>query len=209
MNLSTSILLLPAVLLTACQVKKPTVRTEEPMRIVSTAAQARIDRVLEQFVTDEDVVGVSALVYERGEEVYFGAFGLADREAGTPMDRNTIVQIFSMTKPITGVALMQLYEQGKFLMDDPLSMYAPEFGPVQVFTGVDEAGQPVLEAVNRPILIRDITRHTAGFATDASAPGLGPLLAEADPGNINHTLPEFAERLASVPLAFQPGTQWL
>ena len=103
-------LLVLAFLLSACRPQTTLAQADTSTRIVTPDAKARIDEVLAQFVTDEDVVGVSALVYERGEEVYFGAFGLADREAGTPMDRNTIVQIFSMTKPITGVALMQLYE---------------------------------------------------------------------------------------------------
>ena len=75
---------------------------------------AAIDSALKSMVDSKSVVGVSALVYERGREAYFGAFGLADRENNKPMARDTIVQIFSMTKPITGVALMQLYERGKF-----------------------------------------------------------------------------------------------
>ena len=75
------------------------------------------------------LVGVSALIYQDGHEAYFGAFGQADREAGKPMTRDTLVQIFSMTKPITGVALMSLYEAGKFQLDDPLAKYAPGVRP--------------------------------------------------------------------------------
>src|SRR5690242_9376243 len=93
---------------------------------------ARIDDALRAMVQNKTIIGVSALVYERGQEAYFGAFGLADRENNVPMARDTIVQIFSMTKPIIGVALMKLYERGKFQLDDPLSNYLPEFANVRV-----------------------------------------------------------------------------
>src|ERR1700738_4246728 len=89
--------------------------------------KATIDAALSRFTESKALVGVSALVYEEGHEAYFGAFGQADREAGKPMTRDTLVQIFSMTKPIAGVALMSLYEAGKFQLDDRLDTYAPEF----------------------------------------------------------------------------------
>jgi len=82
--------------------------------------KSKIDAALSGFIQSRALVGVSALVYENGKEAYFGAFGYADREAGRPMTRDTLVQIMSMTKPITGVALMTLYDAGKFQLDDPL-----------------------------------------------------------------------------------------
>lgn len=154
------------------------------------------------------VAGVSALIYEKGREAYFNAFGMADREAARPMARNTIVQIFSMTKPITGVALMTLHEQGKFHLDDPLAKYAPEFANLRVYAGVDSTGAPVLVAPRRPVTIRDLTRHTAGLATGNDNPGVGPLLRVANPLNRSNTLTEFARRLGSVPLWFHPGERW-
>jgi CubicO group peptidase (beta-lactamase class C family) len=98
--------------------------------------KARIDAALSGFIQSRALVGVSALVYEDGQEAYFGAFGQADREAGRPMTRDTLVQIMSMTKPITGVAQMSLYEAGKFQLDDPLSKYAPEFATAGYASGV-------------------------------------------------------------------------
>lgn len=86
--------------------------------------KATIDAALSHFTESKALVGVSALVYEDGHEAYFGAFGQADREAGKPMTRDTLVQIYSMTKPIAGVALMTLYEAGKFQLDDRLDKYA-------------------------------------------------------------------------------------
>ena len=117
--------------------------------IVTSAARARIDSTLRAYVASGHIAGASALVWEKGREVYFGAFGMADREANRQMTRDVIAQLFSMTKPITGVALMQLYEQGKFRLDDPLAKYLPEFANVRVYAG-DSAGAPQLEAPNEP-----------------------------------------------------------
>lgn len=177
-------------------------------RIVAGAVPARIDSTLRAFIDSGRVAGVSALVYEKGEEVYFGAFGSADRERRVPMARNTIAQIFSMTKPVTGVALMTLYEKGAFSLDDPLAKYAPEFANLKVYAGADAAGNPILVAPSRPVTIRDLTRHTAGFATGAQNPGVGPLLQAAAPLDRENTLQEMARRLGGVPLWFQPETRW-
>ena len=149
----------------------------------------------------------NVLFVERGEEAYFGAFGHADREAGTPMDRDAIVQIYSMTKPVTGVALMTLWEDGAFDLDDPLADYPPEFADLMVYAGEDADGQPILEAPRRPVTIRDLTRHTAGIGADGGH-GLAELLREADAMNRENTLEEMARRFASVPLGFHPGEQW-
>lgn|GEM_PF-367268 len=175
--------------------------------IVTPAVGLRIDSTLKSFIDAGKLAGVSALVYENGNEVYYKAFGYADREAATPMSRNTIVRIFSMTKPITGVALMTLYEKGAFQLDDPLSKYAPEFADMKVFKGVDDNGNPILEPVKRPITIRDITRHTAGFA-GTDIPALAALVRKADAMNPANSLGEMARRLASIPLQFHPGDEW-
>jgi CubicO group peptidase (beta-lactamase class C family) len=177
-------------------------------RIIAAIARNRLDSTLRAFVDAGKIAGVSALVFEKGTEAYFGAFGMADRNAGHRMTRDAIVQIFSMTKPITGVALMTLYEQGKFALDDPLSKYAPEFANMMVYAGSDSSGRPKLERPHRAITIRDITRHTAGFATGGDNPGVGPLLQAADPLNPNNTLEQMAQKLGTVPLWFHPGEKW-
>ena len=176
--------------------------------IVDKSVKARIDATLKSYIDSGKIAGVSALILEKNKETYYNAFGFADREAKIPMDRNTIVRIYSMTKPVTGVALMKLYERGAFQLDDPLSKYAPEFADVKVFKGVDAAGNMILEPVKRPITIRDITRHTAGFAVGTDGPGLRELVRKTDPMNLNTTLNEMAKKLATLPLAFQPGSQW-
>ena len=117
--------------------------------------------------------------------MYFGAFGLADRENNKPMARDTVVQIFSMTKPVMGVALMKLYERGKFELDDPLEQYAPEFANLKVYAGVDEAGQPKYEAPKRKVTIRDVLRHTAGFyGGDSDQTAVGAIYREVGSARI-------------------------
>ncbi len=170
---------------------------------------AAIDRALSSLVDSKALIGVSGLVFQNGKEVYFGAFGQSDRENHKPMTRDTIVQIFSMTKAITGVALMKLYERGKFQLDDPLEKYAPEFVNLRVYAGLDASGQPKYEAPKRKPTIRDVMRHTAGFAAGAGDDPVGAIYREVNPRAITNTLPEFAQKLGQVPLAYQPGTRWL
>ncbi len=176
--------------------------------VVDKAVKARIDATLKSFIDSNKTAGVSALIFEKGKEVYYNAVGFADREAQKPMDRNTLVRIFSMTKPVTGVALMTLYDKGLFQLDDPLSKYLPEFSDMQVYKGVDAAGKIITEPAKRPITIRDITRHTAGFASDNTLPGLVELVKQTDAMNPSNTLGEMSKKLATLPLLFHPGDQW-
>jgi CubicO group peptidase (beta-lactamase class C family) len=197
-------LVIVAIFLAACQAPK----TDETNNgIVTEKVKARIDSTLKSMVDSGNIAGASALIIEKNKEVYFNAFGFADREEGKAFDRNTIVRIFSMTKPITGTALMQLYEKGAFQLDDPLSKYAPEFADMKVFAGVDPSGKLVLEPVKRPVTIRDITRHTSGFAREEH-PVLGALVKGADVMNKENTLAQMAAKLGKLPLAFNPGEQW-
>lgn len=175
--------------------------------IVNEKVKARIDTTLKNYIDEGRTVGVSALIYEKGKEVYYNAFGDADREAKKPMDRNTLVRIFSMTKPVTGVALMTLYEKGAFQLDDSLARYCPEFAGMKVYKGVDAKGNIITEPAKRPITIRDITRHTAGFP-DTQIPALAELVKRSDYMNLAHPLSEMAKRLAALPLQFHPGDQW-
>jgi CubicO group peptidase (beta-lactamase class C family) len=177
---------------------------------VATVDPARPTQVLKGFTDAGKLVGASALVTQDGKEVYFGAFGMSDREAGRAMTRDTIVSIYSMTKPITGVALMTLWEEGKFKLDDPVAKYIPELADVKVFAGLDAAGAPILVAPNRPMTIRDLTRHTAGltYCGHDNLPALKPLCDASDPLALTNSLDEFAGRLGTLPLEYQPGETW-
>lgn len=209
MKQSTRVLLLVVLTYTSCTTGSQTTEVDGASpNIVNQQAISRLDSTLQAFVASGNVAGMSALIYEKGREVYFNAYGFADREDSIRMDRNTLVQIFSMTKPVTGVALMTLYEEGAFQLDDPLSDYLPEYKDMQVYTGVDDAGNLLLEPARRPITVRDITRHTAGFVNRSEIPGLGPLMVTADVRNRENTLKQMSEKLARLPLWFHPGEQW-
>jgi CubicO group peptidase (beta-lactamase class C family) len=168
----------------------------------------RVQDALAAMVADGRAAGASVLIWKDGHEAYFGTAGFADREAKQLMARDTIAQIYSMTKPVTGVALMQLWEQGKFQLDDPLSVYLPEFASMQFYAGKDAAGAPIYRAVSRPILVRDVMRHTAGFAYGAGKTPAHDAYVKADPLSLDNDLSEMGRRLAKVPLLFDPGTQW-
>ena len=176
--------------------------------VVDAAAQQRLEAMLTEFTEPGGVAGISALIYEKGEEVYFGAAGFADREGQVPMARNTIAQIYSMTKPLTATALMQLHEDGRFFLDDPVAKYIPELADLRVFNGVDAAGKVKTVAPKRAMTIRDLTRHTAGFYNGGDTPALKPLWEAAATRGFGHTLTGLAKKLATVPLLFHPGEQW-
>ncbi len=187
--------------------------TAAPMRaaddydIITDAAKTRLDTTLARYVAEGKVGGISALIFEDGEEVYYQQYGYRDREAGVKFKRDTIVRIFSMTKPIVGVTLMTLYDQGKFDLDDPVEKYAPEFKDMMVYAGYDAANdQVLLEPQKRKFTIRDLTRYTAGF--EGRMEGVPALRGEDSPQSLTHTLQEMAEIMGQQPLAFQPGERW-
>lgn len=190
----------------ACQPVGDSAQEESPI-VIDEAARQRIDSTLQAFIDDSLVAGASALIVEKGKEVYFNALGHADREAGVPMRRNTMVSIYSMTKPLTGTTLMSLYEEGAFELEDPLAQHAPIFADMQVATALDESGEFILAPTARPITVADITRHTAGFSRRADL-GLDKVVGEADLLNMESTLTDMATKLSTIPLGYQPGTRW-
>ena len=182
-----------------------------PAQAPPSTLQLNTDRIaatLSAMVADGRAAGVSVLIWKDGREGYFGSAGNADREAKRPMTRDAIAQIYSMTKPVTGVALMQLWEQGKCGLDDPLSRYLPAFASMQAYAGKDGAGQPIYRAAARPITVRDVMRHTAGFAYGAGDTPAHEAYVKADPMALTNDLAEMGRRLAKVPLLFDPGARW-
>lgn len=168
-----------------------------------------IEAALSGMVSDGRAAGTSVLIWKDGKEAHFASAGFADREAQRPMSRDTIAQIYSMTKPVTGVALMRLWEQGKFGLDEPLSRYLPEFASMQVYAGKDAGtGAPVYRAASRPITVRDVMRHTAGFAYGPGNTPAHEAYVKANPLALDIDLTEMGKRLAQAPLLFDPGSQW-
>ena len=172
---------------------------------------AAVGTFVDEAVTSGRTVGASTLVWHRGDEVCFHAAGDASREDGRPFVRNTLIQIFSMTKPVTGVALMQLWERGKFGLDDPLEWHLPEYAATQVLVGETQSGEAITALPKRKITIRDVLRHTAGFSYGPQGPAQNASdrkWEELDPLDPDNTLAEFSIKLAQVPLLHEPGTHW-
>lgn len=171
--------------------------------------------LLDRAVAEGRTVGASALVWHDGAEACFATAGDADREAangsGRPIARDTLFQIYSMTKPVTGTALMQLWEQGKFGLDDPLEWHLPEYAALKVADGTNPDGTPILRAPSRKVTVRDVLRHTAGFTYGPEGPpenAADRVWAELQPLSSTNTLAEFSQKMAQVPLLFDPGTHW-
>jgi CubicO group peptidase (beta-lactamase class C family) len=173
---------------------------------------ARVGDYVRTEIATGKIPGAIILIQQHGQPVYFENFGVRDVDSKRPMTPDTIFRLYSMSKPITSVAAMMLVEDGKLSLDDPVSKYIPAFSDVQV--GVekpDENGRAalVLEPVKRPITIEDLLRHTSGltygFYGDSA---VRKLYAQADLFNSDMTNAEFADRIAKLPLAEQPGTRW-
>jgi CubicO group peptidase (beta-lactamase class C family) len=139
--------------------------------------------------------------------VYATSSGYADVDHRVPMTLDTRLRIASMTKPITSVALMMLYEEGLFQLTDPISKFLPAYEKTQVSTR-DEQGKPGLRRPRRPISIRHVLTHTAGFASDYRPKNRDAYLEAARIRQRDEKIGDFVDRLASVPLSHEPGEVW-
>lgn len=168
---------------------------------------ARVDAVLERVVADGDYAGVSFAAARHGKVFYRKTVGDRDRAAGAPVELDTIFRIYSMTKPITGVAMMMLYEEGKWRLDDPVAKYIPGFADLMVQeTGPD--GAPRLAKPTRAMTMADLMRHTAGLSYGYFSTTLvDKLYQEAHP-LAAAGLPAMVTRLSGLPLLAHPGTAW-
>jgi CubicO group peptidase (beta-lactamase class C family) len=167
-------------------------------------AETQIDRALQDAVERREVPGVVALAVSDRGMLYEGAFGLRDLSSGQPMTLDTVFRIASMTKAITSIAAVQLVERGKIALDDPVPDIDPALSRPQVLDGFDAAGQPKLRPAKRPITMRHLLTHTAGFTYDWSNPNTSRYLqATKMPPMSSGTLAALRQ-----PLAFDPGEKW-
>lgn len=179
---------------------------------LSAGRLTNIGAVMNRHISEKRIPGASGLIARRGKIAYQETFGMADVEAGKPMQMDTIHRIYSMSKPITSVAVMMLYEEGKFQLNDPVAKYLPEFAKMQV--AIEEkdpqTGQSVMKTVpaKRPITVRDLLRHTAGLTYGV----FGDTVVDREYrkarilGQLN--LADFVTDLAAIPLQYEPGTRW-
>lgn len=173
----------------------------------------RLDRITEHlnknYVEPGKIAGCQTLVARHGHVAHFSTLGSADKERATPLREDAIFRIYSMTKPITSVALMSLYEQGFFQLNDPVSRYLPSWKDQKVFVGGD-ADNPELEAPAQPMTFRHVLSHTGGLTYGATNHPVDRLFRrEGVNRDRNETLATFIDRLGRVPLRYQPGTAWM
>ena len=197
----------------------------------------RLERVTEQIKDDVEagrIPGAVGMIARDGKLVYLEAFGESDTEKEKPMRTDDIFRIYSMSKPITSVALMMLYEQGKFRLSDPVGMYIPELADMQVLVEkgdaeggpafnipeVDEDGNPIPAAevdedsyttvpADRPITVQDLLRHTAGFTYGFFGnTTVDKMYQAAGILTMDRDLQHMCEKLGKIPLQYQPGTTW-
>lgn len=187
----------------------PTAKPEELG--LSAEKLAEVKTKLNAFVEKKQLPGFVIAVARDGKIGYFEAWGMRDVERSKPMTPDTIFRMYSMTKPITGAAVMTLVDAGKISLDDPVSKYIPEFKDMKVL--VEKAdGTTELVAAERPITIKHLMTHTSGLVYGLFDSGkLGEIYREKDinsDGSAGITLEEFAKRTAGVPLKSQPGVEW-
>jgi CubicO group peptidase (beta-lactamase class C family) len=173
----------------------------------------RLDRIgtaIQRDIDDKRIVGAVTMVIRRGHVAWFKAQGAMDREANKPMRTDAMFRICSMSKPITSVAVMMLYEEGRFLLDDPISKYLPEFKNPKVLVK-PAVGEPYSIPATKEITIRDLLRHTSGLTYNWNT-DLGAMYQTANVASgllqYDGTIEDSVKRLAGVPLLFNPGERW-
>lgn len=179
-----------------------------PKARFTTAGLAALEARMGQYVAEGELYAIHTRLVQGGQTISDFKTGLVGLQAQKPVADDTIYRIYSMTKPITGIAMMMLWEEGRFSLDDPVTKYIPEFAGLRVLDGTNADGTPKTVAANRAPTMRELMSHTAGFAYG---------LTGADPANAAFREQEilrapdfetFIERVSGVPLLFQPGEAW-
>ena len=169
----------------------------------------KLDEHMQAMVASGQIAGGVTLLARHGRVVHAKTFGHRAL-GGEPMPMDAIFRIRSETKPVTGVAMMILYEQGLWKLDDPISKHVPEFAGLRIVTGVDEAGQPVLSPISRQPTMRELMTHTAGFAYGlADDPGSLADQAYYRAGVLQSaSLTDLVQKVSALPMFAEPGQLW-
>jgi CubicO group peptidase (beta-lactamase class C family) len=199
-------ILFPALLLTFFACSPPAVQEVEAPPFNQTLVRSFLDSA----VSEGRVAGAVALVARGNEILSFDAVGMADREAGTPMKKDTLFRIASMTKPVTSVAVMMLFDEGKLTLEDPASKFLPELGSLRVLKG--DGSRDTVDAA-REITVRDLLTHTSGIIYEFIAiEPLATMYGEAGISNglieTDGTIADFVKELGELPLLHQPSERW-
>ncbi|MFN0083959.1 MAG: serine hydrolase domain-containing protein [Blastocatellia bacterium] len=184
-------------------------RNEKPESVgLSAQRLQRINLLIEQKLKEGKLVNAITMVARRGKLVHFETYGKADVEAGKPLKNDAIFRIYSMTKPITTLAAMMLYEEGRFQLNDPLYLYLPEFRDTEVYQDNGTPGGARVKPT-RPITPRDLMSHTSGLTYGAFGDTpVDRLYRAANLLDGSLTLADFSRKAAALPLLFHPGERW-
>ncbi|HEX3913682.1 MAG TPA: serine hydrolase domain-containing protein [Steroidobacteraceae bacterium] len=175
---------------------------------MSSERLARLSAGVQALVDEGRLAGAVTMVSRHGKVVEFDAAGKRDIAANAPMQKNSIFRIYSMSKPITGVAMMILFEEGRWQLGDPVAKYIPEFAKLKVYA-TEANGNIVMKDQNHPVTMRELMSHSGGFTYGFfSNTAVDKLQLEADLFNPSNNLDEFIKRVAKLPLNAQPGTEW-
>ena len=176
---------------------------------MSSERLARIDEFVQEYIDTDRIAGAVTLVARKGEVVHFEAQGWRDREGGVPMTRDTIFVLMSMTKPVVSAALMMLFEEGKFLLDDPIAKWIPEYADHKVRINADGV-RPQVVPEARPVTVRHVLTHTSGLTLNPQGRGLSEeqINYVTNHGQGWPTLAERVAHAAVIPGAFHPGDEW-
>ncbi len=180
---------------------------------LSAERLARATRAMEEDVAAGRIAGAIGVVARRGKIAYFEVRGDADRERARPMKKDTILRIYSMSKPIVSAALMMLHEEGKFMLTDPVSKYLPQYKDMEVLVDAPRGpGNPQRAsrvAAKREITVQDLMRHTAGLTYGLfGGTSVDKLYVEANVLDKTGTLSDMTRKLGEIPLLFHPGEKW-
>ena len=184
------------------------IRTTNPKKVgMSKARLERIEPAMQAFVDEQKLAGTLTLVARKGKVVHVEGVGYRDREAEAPMSEDTIFRIYSMTKPITAVAALTLWEQGKFQMNDPVSKYLPELANLKVYAGMDGENM-VLEDTSKVMTIKQLFTHTAGFSYGFTQSPVDKLYQQSALFSGQIKRQDLLKEVAKLPLNHQPGSKW-
>ncbi|MBZ5601735.1 MAG: beta-lactamase family protein [Acidobacteriia bacterium] len=176
---------------------------------LSTERLTRIDAAMKKLVDDKQVAGLVTLLERHGKVVHYNAVGKLDVRKDDPAQKDSIFRIYSMTKPVAGVAMMMLYEEGKWQLNDPVSRHIPEFARMKVYTGKNEDGTPKLEDARRSMTMRELMTHTAGLGYILSPNNpVDKMIIDGNILNAGAPLQTMIDGLGKTPLLAQPGTRW-
>lgn len=168
----------------------------------------KMDEAMQGLIDKKHLAGIVTLVARQGKVVQHKAYGMQDAEQQAPMRTDTIARIYSMTKPITGAAMMMLYEEGKWQPSDPIAKHLPQFANLKVYAGETD-GAPILEPPAHPPTMGELMSHTAGFTYGVFGSTPVDKLYQAGNPLSAPTLQGMIDRLAPLPLLYQPGTRWV